>query len=1196
MNSKGKWLKGILWTVTGLFALFVLLMVGIQIALSPKVCTSLVLKYSPEFIDGKLSLEKASVSVFSHFPAVTLDIDDFVVTYPSRYPSDSSGKVDNLLEWAGSCAHSADSLEGMDTLCSFEKLSVSVNVLSLLNGNVRIKNLEFQKPRAYIHVYSDSTSNLDVLKLPPMGQSTSDTSSFVIHNLLVKKLFIGSRSYIVYTDRRSGIYSLLYVQRIGFRGKVSALDPLAHRFELGMDTVFVTGNYKSDTLLFGLNHLGINNSKRKLDFDVSASAYAATRAFGRVKIPLTTAGSLRISDIRPDSFRACLDNFTLDCDPIHANAGLEAVVADTIALKGFLELPSVDVQSVMNRLSDRLMPDLALFLTDAGISARADIDGYYVPGMKGLPGMKLKVDVPLSHVGVVGTDFVPELELHASAAVRQCGDVGLNVSKCCVKAPGIDCNLHGSASDVLGKDPKISLNLGLSASLKETFDKFGKILGISGAGDVKATANGTFKLSDLNIYKLGDIEVDSQVDVSGLDLSTDDDSLKLYCNKLSLALGKDYTMRGKKPLFGAKVDIDSLLCLCVGAMQINGRGVEATASAMPQVIDVSDSVSYFPLRLALNMDRFYVQDMDSNSFRIRSTRNVAELRPDRGRKAVPLIRIMSSNERIRCNTGPHRLSLKGLGFSASARMVGEKSRKHRFNAFRDSLLNRHPEWNDDSLLANFRRNAAAGQIPEWLSESDFRKSDFQFDLGSTTKAVLNAWNFNGTVNMDRARISTPAFPLKTSLTQFKGSFDNDNISLDTLRLVSGASDVEASGKISKLRNALLGRGIPKVRLEIRSDTLAFNELMSALANGQANMEEDLSSLASMSDEKFDSFVEDKQEEVLSEDAPKLIVVPANLDAEIKMRGRGMRYSDLDIYSYSADLIMRHRVLQARNISARSNAGNVSLEAFYSSLTKKKLTTGFDLTLSDVSASQIISLMPDVDSLMPLLKSFDGMLNCNIAATASLDTNMNVILPTLDGVMRISGNNLHFNNDKQVEKVMRRLLFRKPKEAKVDSMIVEGILNDNQLEIFPFLLKMDRWSVSIAGIQNLDKTFSYHASLIKSPLVIKLGATIYGDDFDHIKFKLGKPLFRKEQAIPSFSAAIDTTRLNLVQNIRTIFDRGVEAALRENSRRTMLRQDREKQHYLKSASLEPLEELSASDKAMADSLSTYNQEETMMHPM
>ena len=207
-----------------------------------------------------------------------------------------------------------------------------------------------------------------------------------------------------------------------------------------------------------------------------------------------------------------------------------------------------------------------------------------------------------------------------------------------------------------------------------------------------------------------------------------------------------------------------------------------------------------------------------------------------------------------------------------------------------------------------------------------------------------------------------------------------------------------------------------------------------------------------------------------------------------------------------------------------------------------------------------------------------------------DTNMNLLTPTMNGVMRITGEDLHFNDNPQLEKIGRMLLFKKPKRATIDTMRVEGIIKDNTLEIFPFLLKMDRWTLALAGVQNMDKSFQYHVSLAKTPLLLHLGANITGPDFDHMSFKLGKAKYRNTK-IPSFSTAIDTARVNLLSSIRTVFTRGVRQAVSDNkARQAAFMKERAKHKYERSAALDAIEPLSATEQKRIDSLSVTEQQQ------
>ena len=214
-------------------------------------------------------------------------------------------------------------------------------------------------------------------------------------------------------------------------------------------------------------------------------------------------------------------------------------------------------------------------------------------------------------------------------------------------------------------------------------------------------------------------------------------------------------------------------------------------------------------------------------------------------------------------------------------------------------------------------------------------------------------------------------------------------------------------------------------------------------------------------------------------------------------------------------------------------------------------------------------------MIPMIKSFKGLLNCEIAGTASLDTNMNIVMPSVNGVMRISGKDLEVSDNEMFRSLAKLLLFKNKKEGHIESMTVEGVLKDNTLEVFPFVLKLDRYTLAMSGVQNMDMSFRYHVSVIKSPLFFKLGVDLSGKDFDNMKFKIGKAKY-KSAKVPAFSSVIDTTKISLLESIRNIFSKGVDAAVRENQKQKAIEEHKKEIGYVKAVDQE-LEALSEEEQ-------------------
>ena len=106
-------------------------------------------------------------------------------------------------------------------------------------------------------------------------------------------------------------------------------------------------------------------------------------------------------------------------------------------------------------------------------------------------------------------------------------------------------------------------------------------------------------------------------------------------------------------------------------------------------------------------------------------------------------------------------------------------------------------------------------------------------------------------------------------------------------------------------------------------------------------------------------------------------------------------------------------------------------------------------------------------------------------------------------------------------------------------------NNTKILTEKFILKVDRYTVALNGIQGFDQNFKYHVSALKSPIPFRFGVNL-GGNFDAWKWRLGKAKY-KSTKIPLFDDEIDDVRLNLVNSIHNIFSRGVEQAMLQNEK-------------------------------------------------
>ena len=394
---------------------------------------------------------------------------------------------------------------------------------------------------------------------------------------------------------------------------------------------------------------------------------------------------------------------------------------------------------------------------------------------------------------------------------------------------------------------------------------------------------------------------------------------------------------------------------------------------------------------------------------------------------------------------------------------------------------------------------------EYLQEQDFLSSAIHIQLDSTLTALLSQCNPRVNLRFAKAAVRTPALPLRTRVDEFDASVDLNGLSIDALKLRCGASDLDLTGSVTGVSDITTGSGQGEynIALDIHSKMIQANQLLAALEKGKGASSD---SPAAEEEEDYDAVLE--EDYISPEDTAarqlKLFVIPSNVNAEIHLQADRAIYSNICAEDLNARVRITERTAQVVDLKARTDFGAVSADAFYSTKTKKNINAGFDVKLQNITAEKLIDLVPAVDTLVPILSSFKGNLNCELAATTSLDTLYRPKLPTMEGAFRT---------------IATILMFRDRKQGSIDSLYISGTVRNSQVRLYPFLLSLDRYSLALGGWQNFNGRFDYKVSLLRSPILIRFGVNLYGSDFSHLKWRLMKAQF-KGVNVPSFHEDVD----------------------------------------------------------------------------
>ncbi len=1118
-----------------LVAAVILIFAAVQIVLSPRVLTPVAMKYAPQFVDGEIRLGKISGSLLSSFPHLRVSIEDLVLTYPhDRFSSYDSLGIDGLLLHAGRGAEK-------DTLAVLPQLSLSINPFALLKGEYHLPSVKLSGLRLYAHSYDSTAANWHILSF--LAPSPADTSGGAMPTVSIDRLSVEDRPHIVYTDQSDTLYAFIGLNSLSFKGVIE--DDLLHSFgrerhrrerlSLSLDELHLTGRMPADTLAASFRHLELFEHKDHLDLKLSAETMLFTQAFGRLRIPIELDMELGFPESGDDGLRVEL----LGLDTRFASLPLEAtgdftIKGDSLRVNLNAGIKDCPLGVLLSDYGENFAAAAKELKTDASVSLNITADGWYVPGTGELPKVDLHLEVPSSSFSYAGLIDDGEFDLDLDARLASDGKLDAAVNDFCLSFTGMDLLMAGSAEDLLGEDPLFDVTAFFCTEFADLLRFLPENSGILASGDVDLELDGKARLSQLNLYRFSESSLTGRLYSDNLMLAMPDSGL--YAVVTSPELQLEATDRGA--LLSASVDS---LRFSAPDTYLKGGGLSLKARNEGDIHSSGGKLP--PLRAILELESLNMLSSDSVTLALRNSVNELTFSNVQNADSLsPRYSFTSGNAAGYINIPSlGRATLQDLNLDASAvvRSRNRPSRRQpapemlRRREMLDSLRRLHPAAGRDSLLAMLG-------TPDFLSEKEFRLHDISIDLGETITTLLKNWRPAASISVGAANLVTPLLPLRNRINALQLTLDDDRLDISRLQLTSGTSQLGVSARLTGLRPVLMGRTAPlSLDAEIYSKRLNLNELIAASYAGG-----ELAGSTFTLAEDDESFITDTLENARSQLEYSLFVVPANLNADLKLQVDSLNYSYFSIGRLSTDVAVRERCIQLTNTMATSAYCDVSFEGFYSTRTKKDITAGFNLGLKDITAERVIEVLPAVDSLVPMLSSFRGLLNCELAATTQLDTNMNVLLPTLNGVVKLSGQNLELEDTKSLRRLAKLLMFKDTRVSRIDEMSINGIISNNQLEIFPFILSVDRYVLGLNGLQKFDTNFRYHVSVIKSPLPFKFGVNLKGN-FDDWSYQLCKAKY-KSTKLPVYTSQINDIQINLASSIKDIFRRGVDIALRETS--------------------------------------------------
>ena len=405
----------------------------------------------------------------------------------------------------------------------------------------------------------------------------------------------------------------------------------------------------------------------------------------------------------------------------------------------------------------------------------------------------------------------------------------------------------------------------------------------------------------------------------------------------------------------------------------------------------------------------------------------------------------------------------------------------------------------------FASQAMRAQMGEGLKiQTDYIDVEATSIYDRNAENVLLKWNpllkfdlVNGHAQL--AQVGLP----KLSIPQIKFKYSNRNFQIDTSRIVLGNSDFSLGGEVRNVGKWLKHEGELVGELRFTSDKTDVNELLAIVNN--------LNESADTTQQEVSTVAEPT---AVADNTPSgPFMVPLQVDLALNTRIRKAYVFDEVLENLGGRLYIKDGKLILEEMGFICEAAKMQLTAIYQTPRRNHIYTGLDFHLLDIDIQNLIRMIPEIDSAVPMLKSFQGNAEFHIALETYLNDKYQPKVSTQRGACSIEGSDLVLLDSETFNKISKILLFSPKTENLIDSISVQLALYKDQVTVYPFCLSIDNYMVALGGNHYLDMNFNYHASLLK-PFYI--GVDVKGN-LDDLSIKPAKcryaqdfrPLFHKD---------------------------------------------------------------------------------------
>ena len=397
-----------------------------------------------------------------------------------------------------------------------------------------------------------------------------------------------------------------------------------------------------------------------------------------------------------------------------------------------------------------------------------------------------------------------------------------------------------------------------------------------------------------------------------------------------------------------------------------------------------------------------------------------------------------------------------------------------------------PEKNAKRLNARITldgKDIVAKKGKDFALNSNTLKVNASVDENKKKTDFLNRWNPSADFTLGNAVVQVDGINEDIKISNIDFLFNSHELDFKKSTFRLGKSDFSLQGSVIGIKEWVEDhKNLMKGEMQLTSNYADINEIL------------DLTSGLGHSD------AEPVEATVTENTTDDPFMVPEGIDFNFVLNTKKALYDNFDLNNLNGTMTVKDGTLILREIGFTNKAAEMQLTALYQSPRKNNLYLAMDFHLLRVQINDLLTMIPYIDTLVPMLKTFDGQAEFHIGAETRLTSNYQPKISTFRAAADIEGKNLTVKDKFTFTKITDMLDISTNGQYRVDSLDVQLTAFKDEIDLWPSQIAIGKYKVTVDGRMKLDKNGEYHLSVTQSPLPVRLGLMISGP-LNNLEYKL-----------------------------------------------------------------------------------------------